>query len=175
MRLDCFHANRAAVCGGSVINLWRGKISVESQIKSPALTMRIMKFAFVASAFMFIFVAVRIQVQPGPPVSQQFQLVIAFVGLMSVVAGFLLPRFVFQAAQGSTQNLSATTQLQQWMAKGVMSLAFFEACILFALVLHFLHGSTRLIEFLFGVGIAAELLWSPGMPPGAVDGTPAQG
>ena len=148
---------------------------MESQVKSPALTMRILKFAFVASAFLFILVAVRASVQPGPPISRQFQMAVAFAGVVSVVAGFLLPHFAFQTAQGTAQNLSAAVRLQRWMAKGVMSLAFFEACILFGLTLHFLHGSTRLVEILFGVGIAAEVLWSPGTPPSAEDGTLAQG
>jgi hypothetical protein len=53
------------------------------------------------------------------------------------------------------------------MTKGVLSLAFFEACILFGLVLHFLHGSARLVELLFAAGILAELIWDPGEPPGA--------
>ena len=148
---------------------------MESQLKSPALTMRVLKFAFVASAFLFILVAVRVSVQPGPPISRQFQLAVAFAGIMSVVAGFLLPRFAFRATQGTAQNPSEAVRLQQWMAKNLMSLAFFEASILFGLALHFLHGSTRLVELLFGVGIAAELWWSPGAPPGAEDGTLAQG
>lgn len=91
------------------------------------------------------------------------------------MAGFLFPQFAFPAAQGTAQNLAVAVRLQRWMAKGLMSLAFFEACILFGLTLHFLHGNLWLVEILFGVGIAAELWWSPGAPPGAEDGTPEQG
>lgn len=146
-----------------------------SEAKSPALVMRVLKFAFVASAFLFILVAVRASVQPGPPVSQQFQLMIACVGFLCIIAGFLLPRFVYRAARATEQNLSAATQLQRWMAKGILSLAFFEACILFGLTLHFVHGSTRLVAAMFGAGIAAELFWSPDAPPGAEDVTLTQG
>jgi predicted Co/Zn/Cd cation transporter (cation efflux family) len=147
---------------------------MESKTQSPALTMRVMKYAFVVSAFLFIFVAIKIPVQPGPPVSRQLQLVLACVGLMSVAAGCFVPRFVFQAAQRTPQNNSAQAQLQQWMTKGVLSLAFFEACILLGFALHFLHGSVRLVWLLFGVGIAAELFWSPAEPPGAEEGKSAQ-
>lgn len=153
-----------------------GKESImNSPMKSPASMMRVLKLAFVASAFLFILVVARASVQPGPPVSQQFQLAVAFVGFMCVLAGFLLPQFLFRTTQDTVQNLSAAVRLKRWMAKSLMSLAFFEACILFGLTLHFLHGSTRLVEILFGVGIAAELFWSPGTPSGAEDGVRAQG
>jgi F0F1-type ATP synthase membrane subunit c/vacuolar-type H+-ATPase subunit K len=138
---------------------------MESTVKSPALTMRVMKYAFVASAFLFIFVAIKVPVQPGPPPNETFQMAIAAVAIMSLVAGFFLPQMIAQVAQSS----SATAELQRWFTKGVLSLAFFEACILFGLVLHFLHGSVRLVGFLFAAGIVAELIWNPGEPPGAED------
>lgn len=139
---------------------------MESTVKSPALTMRIMKYAFVVSAFLFIFVAIKIPVQQGPQASQPLQMAVAFVAIASLLGGFVLPRMMSQGAQSS----SATTALQRWFTKGVLSLALFEACILFGLVLHFLHGSIRLSELLFAAGIAAELIWNPGEPPAAKDG-----
>jgi hypothetical protein len=138
---------------------------MESNVKSPALVMRVLKYAFVMSAFMFIYIAIEIPVQPNRPVSMQLQMAIAFVGFMSIVAGFFLPRILFQAAECAPQNNSAEAELGRWMTKGIISLAFFNACNLFGLVLHFLHGSVRLVELLFGAGIAAELFWSPGAPP----------
>jgi hypothetical protein len=53
------------------------------------------------------------------------------------------------------------------MTKGILRVAFFEACVLFGLVLHYLHGRDWPVEFLFGAGIAAMLFWGPGEPPGA--------
>jgi F0F1-type ATP synthase membrane subunit c/vacuolar-type H+-ATPase subunit K len=126
-----------------------------------------MKYAFVVSAFFFIFVAIKIPVQPGPPVSQQFQFAIAFMGFMSIVAGVFVPQLISQVAERTARNNSAEAQLQRWMTKGILRLAFFEACVLFGLVVHFLHGSVWLVELLMGAGIAAELLWNPGEPPGA--------
>ena len=146
---------------------------MERQVKSHALTMRVMKYAVVGSALLLAFVAIKVSVQPGPPVSHQFQLIIAFLGLMSLAAGFLVPPLVAQTAQRTVQRGSAEAQLQLWTMKGVLSLAFFEACILFGLMLHFLHGSVRLVGFLFAAGMVAELIWNPGEPPGTrSDGFP---
>lgn len=139
---------------------------MESDLKSPALTMRVMKYAFVASAFLFIFVAIEVPGQPGPPASQLLQMAIAFVAITSLIAGFFLPKMIFQVAPPGTSN----TEVQRWFTKGVLTLAFFEASILFGLVLHFLHGSVRFVELLFAAGIAAELIWNPGEPPTAEDG-----
>ena len=143
---------------------------MESSLKSPALTMRILKYAFVVSAFLFIQVAIEIPVQPHPLVSQPIEIVITFAGLACVLGGFVLPRVIFQRAERSPQNNSAEAQLKRWMTKGILSLAYFEACILFGLVLHVLGARVWLVDLLFGVGIAAELIWSPGKPPGAEGG-----
>jgi hypothetical protein len=143
---------------------------MESSLKSPALTMRVIKYSFVACAFMFIYVAITLQVQPHQPVSQPFEIAITFAGLASVLGGFVLPRFSFQAADRSLQNSSAEAQLKRWTSKCVLSLALFEACILFGLMLRYLGGRVRLVELLFGVGIAAEVIWSPGTPPGPESG-----
>ena len=142
---------------------------MEGKVQSPALTMRILKYAFVVSAFLFIYVAIEIPVQPHAPVSQPIELVITFAGLTCIVVGFLVPRFVFRAPESTYQRNPALPPLKRWMTKGIMSLAYFEACILFGLVLHYLGARAWLVELLFGAGIAAELIWSPGTPPGAED------
>ena len=138
---------------------------MESSTKSPAFTMRILKYAMVVSAFLFIYVAVTVPVQPGPPAAQPFEIVITLVALASVAGGFVIPRIFFQARNSTPQESPTQAQLQRWFSKGVMSLACFEACILFGLVLHFVHARVWLVEFLFGLGIVAELVWSPGAPP----------
>ena len=52
---------------------------MEIKAQSAARMMRVMKYAFVVSAFLFIFVAIKVPVQPGPPVNQELQMIIAFV------------------------------------------------------------------------------------------------
>ena len=140
---------------------------MESSTKSPAFTMRILKYAMVVSAFLFIYVAVTVPVEPGPPADQPIEIAVTLTAIACVIAGFLIRRIFFQARKNTPQVNPAQAQLQRWFSKGVMSLACFEACILFGLVLHFVHARVWLVEFLFGLGIVAELVWSPGAPPGA--------
>lgn len=147
---------------------------MERKLQSPALVMRILKYAFVVSAFLFIYIAVKIPAQPHAPVSPQIELVIAFAGLTCVAAGYFLPGLIFKAAQSATYRGSAESQLKRWITKGVISLAYFEACILFGLVLHFLGARAWLVELLIGAGLAAELIWSPGTPPDAAQGSISQ-
>ena len=134
------------------------------------LLMRILKYAFVLSAFMFIYVAIKIPVQPHQPVSQPVEIAITFAALGCVLAGFVLPRILFRAAERTPQNNSDEAQLKRWITKGIIGIAYFEACILIGLALHFLQGSVWLIDLLFGLGIVAELFWNPGTPPGAEKG-----
>jgi len=148
---------------------------MERRVQSPAFTMRVMKYAFVVSAFLFIYVAIKIPVQSQRPVSPPVELVIAFAGLACILGGFALPRVLFQAAERAPQNNSAEARLKRWMTKGILSLAYFEACILFGLVLHVLQARTWLVELLFCAGITAELIWSPGKPPGTEMGEFPQG
>jgi hypothetical protein len=143
---------------------------MDSSVKSPVLTMRILKYSMVVSGLMFIYIAFTIPVQTQPPVGRPFEIAITFVALACVLAGFVLPRILFQTESGAPQNNSTDVQLKRWMTKGIFSLAFFEACILFGLVLHFVQARVWLVELLFGLGIAAELIWSPGTPPGSESG-----
>ncbi len=98
--------------------------------------------------------------------SPAFELVITVVALACIVIGFNTRRFFFRTAGRTSQNSPASVQLRRWMATNIMSLAYFEACILFGLVLHYLRARVRLVELLFGVGIVSMLVWSPGAPPG---------
>jgi hypothetical protein len=147
---------------------------MESKVQSPALVMRIIKYAFVVSAFLFIRVAIEIPVQPHSAVGQPVELGITIVALTCILVGFLVPRFVFRAAERTYQSNPALTPLKRWMTRGVMSLAYFEACILFGLMLRYLGAHAWLVGVLFGLGIAAELTWSPGTPPDAALGNLSQ-
>jgi hypothetical protein len=138
-----------------------------SEPKSPALIMRILKYAFVASALLFVYLAFKLPVPAHVPVKLPVEIAIAFAGLASVYGGFMLPRVIYRAAERKPENNTPKAQLKRWKAKGILSLAYFESCVLFGLFLHFLEGHGWLVWLLFGVGIAAELFWSPGTPPAA--------
>ena len=132
--------------------------------------MRVLKYAMVVSALLFVYIAIVIPVPPNQPVSQSFEIAITFAGIACLIGGFVFPRILFQTPSRIPHNNSTDAQLKQWMAKGLLGLASFEACILFGLVLHFLQARVWLVELLFGLGITAELIWSPGAPPAAQSG-----
>jgi F0F1-type ATP synthase membrane subunit c/vacuolar-type H+-ATPase subunit K len=104
------------------------------------------------------------------PVTSALQSAIIIVAFACIAVGFLVPRFVFRAAESAYQSNSALPPLKRWMTKGILSLAFFEACILFGLVLQVLGAPLSRVELLFGAGIASMLFWSPGKPPGSENG-----
>jgi hypothetical protein len=127
--------------------------------------MRVLKYAFIVSAILFVLIAIKVQVPVHVPVTLPVEIAIAFAGLASVLGGFMLPRVIYRAAESRPENNTPEAQLKRWKSKGILSLAYFEGCVLFGLVLHFLEARGWLVGLLFGVGIAAELFWSPGKPP----------
>jgi hypothetical protein len=131
--------------------------------------MRVLKYAFVVSGFLLIYVAIKVPAQSHRSVGQLVEIAITFAALACLLGGFVLPRVLLQA-----QNTSAEAQLKRWMTKGILGLAYFEACILFGLVLRVLGAHIRLVALLFALGIAAELFWNPGNPPVAEDGKTAR-
>jgi len=147
---------------------------METTVQSPALVMRILKLAFIVSGFLFIFVMFVIP-PPGPPAARQFQFAIAAMGLISLAAGFFVPRLVTEAARPAVENRSLEIERGRWLTRGILSLAFFEACILCGFMVHMLGGSVRIVALLFAAGIAAEIFWSPGNPPGGEQGESVHG
>jgi hypothetical protein len=143
---------------------------MESKAQSAALVMRLVKYAFVASGILFVYIAFKVLDQPQHDASQAIQIAITVVGLWCVVNGFYLPRKIFRRTEARSQNLSEEAQVKRWKAKCIMSLAFFEAGVLYGFLLHVLGGSTLFVGLLMGAGIAAEFIWSPGPPPGAENG-----
>ena len=140
---------------------------MERQVQSPALIMRVVKYAFVVSGFLFVYIAFKVLAPPTHPTSQTIEFASAFMGLSCIMGGFFLPGILFRGVESRSQNATADARLQRWMAKGIMSLAYFEASILLGFALRVLGGRTIFVGLLMGAGIAAELVWSPGTPPGA--------
>lgn len=143
---------------------------MESNMKSPALTMRILKYAFAVSGILFVYIAFKILAKPQQQASEPMQVAISLVGLWCVVGGFYVPRWIFRRAENRSQSMAVEVHRQRWMARGLLSLAYFEACILFGFALHIFGGHNWIVGLLMGAGIGAELLWNPGEPPSAEDG-----
>jgi hypothetical protein len=55
--------------------------------------------------------------------------------------------------------------MQRWFTGYILSLAFFESCSLFGVVLHFMGARILVVEVLFAASLLAILVRSPGVPP----------
>lgn len=143
---------------------------MENRVQSPAFIMRVIRIAFFVSGILYFYVAMKFISKAQQPVTSAFQLAITIVAFTCIAIGFLVPRFVFRSPESTYQGNPALPLLKRWMLKSIMSLAFFEACILFGFVLHVLGAPMWRVELLFGAGIASMLIWSPGPLPGTESG-----
>lgn len=143
---------------------------MERQVQSSALVMRVVKYCFVVSGILFVYIAFKILTPPQHEASQPIQIAITAAGLWSVASGFYFPRWISRRVEARSRTLPVEEQVKRWKAMCILSLAYFESCILFGLVLHLLGGRNVLVGSLMGAGIAAELIWNPGKPPGAESG-----
>ncbi len=142
---------------------------MDGKSQSPTLVMRVIQIAFIVSGFLYLYIMTMIPSHAHRPPTPAVELAIAVVALTRVVVGFNTKRIFVCSSEGTPQDVSAQTQRSRWMTAGVMSLAFFEACILFGFVLHVLGARGWLVGLLFGIGIGSMIFWSPGEPPGAGD------
>jgi len=135
-------------------------------MSAPDRVMRILKYGFVFSGLLFAFVAMQIPAQNQRPPEHMMETVIVLLALLNVAAGFLVRHFPTLIAGQSPRPGTALTPVSRWMSTNLVSLACFEACILFGLILHMLGARTR-IQLLFATGIIAMLIWRPGTAPAA--------
>lgn len=127
--------------------------------------MRIMKYAFVVSILLFLFMAFRIPSNAKHPPQQPIELIIMLLGLVNIILGWNGRSILARLAQANTSSPNRPTPLNQWFAANIFSLAMMESCALFALVLHLLGSSTKLVGILFACALLALLFWTPGAPP----------
>lgn len=139
--------------------------SERRNMTAPDRVMRILKYSFVFSGLLFALVAVKIPAQNQRPPEHVMETVIVLLALLNVAAGFLAPHFPGLIAGRSPRRGTASTPISRWMSTNMVSLACFEACILFGLILHMLGARTRIVQLLFATGIIAMLIWRPGIAP----------
>ena len=135
----------------------------------PERTMGIMKYAFIVSVLLFIVVAVKVPSSAAHPPQRAVELVIACFALANVVLGFSARPLLHRLLQANAGAASNTTPLGQWLSANIVTLAFIESCALFALVLHLVGSSSKVVGVLFVVALVALIVWSPGPPPTTVD------
>ncbi len=130
---------------------------------------KVLKISFIVAGLLFLYVVFTIPSKATRQPQPTFELVIAAVGVTNVILGFVLPGFIARAAARSQSSTRPSTPLQSWMSGCVLSLALFQACNLFAVVLHFVGAPAVFVESLFAAGLLAMLFWSPGAPPSEED------
>jgi hypothetical protein len=132
---------------------------------SPQQVMRTMKYAFIVSVLLFIFVTVRIPSKAANPPQHTVELIVIVLALVNVALGLNGRRFFARLAQANSSRGVTAGPMNQWMSANLFSLAMIESCALFALVLHILGSSTKLVGILFGCSLLGLFVWSPGTPP----------
>jgi hypothetical protein len=129
---------------------------------------RVLKLSFLVAGAMFIFLVIRIPARPATAPSSAVEIAISVVALMCVVAGFFVPTLIrMPAAPRLPGNSTSAPPINQWFARCILSLAFLDACNIFAVVLHFLGARVQFVELVFAIGMLSLIFWSPGTPPSA--------
>jgi uncharacterized membrane protein len=147
---------------------------VETGATAPLRMMRIMKLGFIVFGLLLICLVIKIPVPSGPPANPAFELVVIIVALTNIAAGFLAPRFFRRVVKHTSQGQPGSTTLNQWMGASIISLACFNACMLFGFVLHFLRARVQVVEIAFAAGMISLLVWNPQPPPTTEEGKPFQ-
>jgi hypothetical protein len=114
---------------------------------------------------LFLYIVFKGPPKVTAPPQPAVELVISGIAFTNVALGFVLPGFIARAALRSQSNNQPSTPIQRWLSGCVLSVALFESCNLFGLVLHFIGARVLIVESLFAAGLLAVLIRSPGAPP----------
>jgi len=142
--------------------------------KQASVVARTLKISFIVSGLLFLYMVFKIPSKATAPPKPAVELVVAIIALTNVTLGFILPGFVARSALRNQLNPRLSTPIQRWISGYVLSLAFFESCMLFGFVLHFIGWRILIVECLFAAGLIAILFWGPGTPPIDGAGSPTQ-
>jgi hypothetical protein len=124
-----------------------------------------MRLGFIVAVGLLIFITLRIPAKPRTLPSPVLESVISLLALANVLFGFFAPRFLALSFKRGASNLQPFTPVKRWLTGCIFSLACFDACCMFAFVMHFVGGQTHIVQILFGAGILSLLFWNPGNPP----------
>lgn len=147
---------------------------MENGASAPLRLIRTIKFAFIIFGLLLIFIVIRIPVPLGPSPNPAFEIAIIIVALTSIVVGFFAPRFFSWLVTRTSQGQAQSTRLNQWMQVNLVSLACFDACLLFGFVLHVLRARVQLVEIALAAGMIALIVWKPQLPSMTAKGKPFQ-
>lgn len=140
--------------------------------QNPTRTLRIIKSGLIVYGALVFFVVFRLPAKPQPP-NRPFELIISAFALASLVFGFTGPRAMRRMAEKSKAALRSTPE-KQWMARNILSLASFVACMLYGVVLHFTGAGAAIADILIGAGMVALIVWKAEPLPISSDGSITQ-
>lgn len=143
-------------------------LSVEDRAAALVRAIRIMRVAFVVFGVFVIYLVVRIPPPSHSTPNLTFELVITFVALANVVIGFFAPRFLGRVRKPITQN-PQSNPIDRWMRVSLVSLACFNACMLFGFVLHFMGAAVPYVVIPTAAGLVSLLVWKPQAMPATED------
>jgi hypothetical protein len=138
---------------------------VDLQAKQAQFAIRIMRLSFLLFGILLIYIAFKVPVQSRAVPNRVFELVISLLALTNIPIGFFAPKFFSRSPSRGFRSTMVPAPVKQWFTGRVASLAFFNACNLFAFVLHSIGGRIWIVELLFGAGMISFLFWNPGNPP----------
>jgi hypothetical protein len=138
---------------------------VESKASQALTVVRTLKVSFIVAGLLFLYVVFKLPPNVTTHPQPAFELVISAIALTNVVLGFVLPGLKARASRRSRTTAPPTTPIQRWMAGYLFSLALFQSCNLFGVVLHFVGARILVVESLFAAGLLAMLFRNPGAPP----------
>lgn len=131
---------------------------------APERIMLVMKLAFLISCVLFLAVILEIPSRATHPPQHVLELAVIVIALANVALAFATRPLLARFAKANSRNRNASP-LGQWFSANVLSLALIESCALFAVVLHTMGSSTKIVTLLFVCPVLALLIWRPGKPP----------
>jgi hypothetical protein len=146
------------------------KLPMQSATNPAKRLMFVLKLSFIVSMLLFFYVTFMVPTHVDQPITPAFELAIIIVALTADVVGFFARGLLSRMMKRAWAKRPEITPVSQWLTGNMVSLACFEACTLFGMVLHFTGAPVRLVEFLCSVGIISLVLWRPGTPPAGSDG-----
>jgi hypothetical protein len=150
-----------------VVKLGEGGMTMDASAQQALRIVRILKWSFILAGVMFIYLVVRIPAHAKTTPSTVFELMMSVIALVCVTAGFFIPKILPTPATPPLLNNSASAPVKRWFTLCIMSLAYFDACNLLAVVMHFIGARVRIVELIFTIGMLSLIFWNPGTPPTA--------
>ena len=123
--------------------------------------MRTMKYAFIVSVLLFVLVTIQVPSKAAHPPAHSLEFIVIVLALTNLALGLAGRPILSRLIKANAERDGNKAPLNQWMSTNIVSFALIESCALFAVVLHMLGSSAKLVGILFGCALLALLAWNP--------------